>query len=138
VRLSVSRFTFEEHGGIVYFVDAEGRPLEQLEHDMKLWWPHIEALRASLIAYRLTFEKRYRDWFVRLHEWTFGHFPDPDFGEWFGYLHYDRTVANQAKGGLWKGAFHLGRGMLDRWRLVEELQGSSQAEKSSRPVVGGR
>jgi N-acylglucosamine 2-epimerase len=134
---SLERGWDERHGGIVYFVDAEGRPPEQLEHDMKLWWPHIEALRASLIAYRLTFEKRYRDWFVRLHDWTFGHFPDPDFGEWFGYLHYDGTVALQAKGGLWKGAFHLGRGLLDCWRLLEELHGLTQAEEDIRPVAKG-
>jgi N-acylglucosamine 2-epimerase len=117
------------HGGIVYFTDAQGRPPEQLEHDMKLWWPHVEALRAALLAYRLTFEKRYRDWFLKLHEWTFAHFPDPEFGEWFGYLHYDGTVALPQKGGLWKGAFHVGRGLLDCWRLLEELQQLSEAEE---------
>lgn len=119
----------EVHGGINYFVDAEGRPPEQLEHDMKLWWPHIEAVRACLLAYRLTFEKRYRDWFVRLHDWSFGHFPDPQYGEWFGYLHYDGTVALKLKGNLWKGAYHLGRCLLDCWRLCEELQRLSEAEQ---------
>ena len=30
-------------------------------------------------------------------------------GEWYGYLHYDNTVANQLKGNLFKGPFHLPR-----------------------------
>ncbi|MCK4374469.1 MAG: AGE family epimerase/isomerase [Candidatus Brocadiae bacterium] len=118
---SLERGWDEEHGGIAYFVDAEGKPPEQLEHDMKLWWPHTEALYATLLAYRLTCEKRYRDWFVRLHDWSFEHFADPQFGEWFGYLHYDGTVSLRLKGGTWKGAFHLARSLLNSWRLLEEL-----------------
>ncbi|KPK61747.1 MAG: hypothetical protein AMK73_07875, partial [Planctomycetes bacterium SM23_32] len=116
-----------EHGGLFYFVDAEGRPPEQLEHDMKLWWVHAEALHATLLAYRLMFEKRHRDWFVRLHDWSFAHFPDREFGEWFGYLHYDGTPALLLKGGMWKGAYHLGRSLLAcRW-LCEELADLAEA-----------
>lgn len=29
----------KEYGGLLYFVDALGRPPEAYEHDMKLWWP---------------------------------------------------------------------------------------------------
>ncbi|MHB1452648.1 MAG: AGE family epimerase/isomerase [Saccharofermentanales bacterium] len=30
----------KEYGGFLYFVDISGRPCEQLEWDMKLWWVH--------------------------------------------------------------------------------------------------
>jgi N-acylglucosamine 2-epimerase len=125
---SLERGWDAEHGGLFYFVDAEGRPSEQLEHDMKLWWVHVEALSATLLACRLMSEKRHRDWFVRLHDWTFGHFPDAEFGEWFGYLHYDGTVALPLKGGLWKGAYHLGRSLLTCAELCDELDGLAETE----------
>jgi len=50
---------------------------------MKLWWPHTEALYALLLAYSLTQDKKYWDWYTKIHDWTFQHFPDPQYGEWF-------------------------------------------------------
>lgn len=41
----------KDFGGVVYFRDCDGRPCEQLEHDMKLWWVHNEILIATLMAY---------------------------------------------------------------------------------------
>ncbi len=112
----------EEHGGIVYFRDVKNLPCPQYEHDMKLWWPHNEAIYATLLAHHLTGEARYEDWHRRLHDWSFGHFADHAHGEWFGYLHRDGTVANRLKGNLWKGPFHLPRMLLYCWKLLEEMQ----------------
>ncbi len=111
----------DEHGGLLYFVDVEGRPPVQLEHDLKLWWPHNEALIATLLAWRMTGADRYAAWFQRLHEWSFGHFADGEFGEWFGYLHRDGRVSTPLKGGLWKGPFHLPRALLLCAELLREL-----------------
>ena len=44
----------EKYEGLLYFVDIEGKPTEQLEWDMKLWWPHTEALYASALAWKIT------------------------------------------------------------------------------------
>ena len=111
-----------EFGGILYFVDVEGKPPEPYEHDMKLWWPHTEALYALLLAHHLTGEARFEGWYDRVHEWTFGHFPDPEYGEWIGYLHRDGTVSSPVKGNMWKGPFHLPRMQLNVWKLLEEMQ----------------
>ena len=46
---SLERGWDPEYGGILYFVDVEGKPPEPYEHDMKLWWPHTEALYALLL-----------------------------------------------------------------------------------------
>ena len=102
----------KEHGGILYFVDIENKPPEQLEWDMKLWWPHTEALYATLLAHRISGDKRYEDWFDKLHEYSFSHFADNKYGEWYGYLHRDGTVSNTLKGSMWKGPFHLPRALL--------------------------
>lgn len=45
-----------EHGGILYFLDVEGHSPVQLEWNMKLWWPHCEALIAFAYAFRVTKE----------------------------------------------------------------------------------
>lgn len=111
----------DRYGGILYFVDIDGKPPEQYEHDMKLWWVHCEALYANLLAYHLTGTKCNWDNFERIDAYAFAHFPDPQHGEWFGYLHRDGTLANTVKGSKWKAPFHLPRMLLNVWRLAEEM-----------------
>jgi len=110
-----------QYGGILYFVDVEGRPPEQLEHDMKLWWPHAEALYATLLAHHLTGEQKWLDWFERVHAYTFGHFPDPEYGEWFGYLHRDGSVSLPLKGNMFKGPFHISRMLWLSLALLDKM-----------------
>jgi N-acylglucosamine 2-epimerase len=77
----------EKYGGILYFVDIEGKQPVQYEWDMKLFWPHTEAIYATLLAFSLTGEKKYEAWFEKVLNWTMKHFPDKKYGEWIGYLH---------------------------------------------------
>ena len=111
------------YGGLYYFVDVMGKPPTQLEWDMKLWWPHTEALYALLLAHHLTGDEKYLIWYEKFHEWTFNHFPDPEYGEWFGYLHRDGTVSTPLKGAMWKGPFHIPRALLQSLKLLEEMVG---------------
>lgn len=111
----------ETYGGIVSFRDCHGLQPCQIEWDMKYWWPHNEALYATLLAAFMTEEGRYFSWFEKIHSWTDAHFPDREQGEWFGYLHYDATVANTFKGNHWKSFFHLPRQQLYTWKLLEEM-----------------
>ena len=120
---SLERGWDKEHGGLLYFIDIEGKPTEQLEWDMKLWWPHTEALYALLLAYRITGDARYSEWYERVHAWSFSHFPDPEHGEWFGYLHRDGSLALRLKGSQWKGPFHLPRALLYGLKVLGELKG---------------
>ncbi len=119
---SLERGWDRDYGGLFYFVDVEGKPPTQLEWDMKLWWPHTEALYALLLAHHLTHEQRYSDWFEKVHAWSFDHFADADYGEWYGYLRRDGSVSTPLKGGMWKGFFHLPRALWLCWRLLERMQ----------------
>jgi N-acylglucosamine 2-epimerase len=78
---------------------------------MKFWWPHDEALIATLMAWRMTGDAKYFNWHEQLRGWAFEKFADPDHGEWFGYLHRDGTPANTLKGSLWKSFFHHPRAL---------------------------
>jgi N-acylglucosamine 2-epimerase len=111
----------EQYGGILYFKDCKGYPSPKYEHDMKLWWPHNEAIYATLLAYHLTGNQRYIDWHAKLHDWSYAHFPDREHGEWYGYLHRDGSVSSTLKGNMWKGPFHLPRMQLYCWKLLEQL-----------------
>ncbi len=109
----------EEYGGLLYFTDVKGLPVQEYWHDMKFWWPHNEAIIATLYAYRLTGEEKYRAWHHAVHDWSYRHFPDPEHGEWYGYLHRDGRISVPLKGNLWKGPFHLPRMQLRCWKLLE-------------------
>jgi len=95
-----------EFGGLLYFCDVYGKPVQEYWHDMKFWWPPDEAIIATLLAYRLTGDAKYARWHQLVHDWAHQHFADPEFGEWFGYLHRDGRRSVTLKGNLWKSYFH--------------------------------
>lgn len=111
----------KEHGGIFYFMDRLGHPLQQLEWDQKLWWVHIETLITMLKGYQLTGKKECLEWFERVHEYTWSHFADSEYPEWFGYLNRRGEVLLTLKGGKWKGCFHVPRGLFQCWQILEDL-----------------
>lgn len=134
--LDIFDFAFErgwdrEYGGMLYFVDLDNRPCEQLEWDMKLWWVHNEVLIASLAAYALTENEKYWERFVTVHNYAFSHFPDKEHGEWYGYLHRDGTVSHTQKGSLWKGPYHLPRCLM----LCDELLGKIADGEQVNPLL---
>ena len=109
-----------EHGGLLYFTDLHHLPVQEYWHDMKFWWPHNEAIIATLLAWKLTGETRFAENHRLVHDWSFAHFPDPEHGEWFGYLHRDGRVSQRAKGNMFKGPFHLPRMLWLCGTLLEE------------------
>ncbi len=112
VVLNTLEFAWDaEYGGIYYFLDARNNPLLQLEWDRKLWWVHLEALVALAIGYALTGRPQAAEWFEKVHDYTWTHFPDPDYGEWFGYLNRRGERLLDLKGGKWKGCFHVPRAL---------------------------
>lgn len=99
----------KEYGGMLYFRDVKGLPVQEYWHDMKFWWPQNETIIATLLAYALTGDAKYARWHQLAHDWAYAHFPDGDYGEWYGYLHRDGRISVPLKGNLWKGPFHLPR-----------------------------
>lgn len=122
VVLNILRFAWDEkYGGLYYFMDADGHPPQQLEWDQKLWWVHVETLVALAMGYRLTRRTDCWDWYRRLHEYTWAHFADREYGEWFGYLNRQGEVLLDLKGGKWKGCFHVPRALWICWQQFEAL-----------------
>ena len=111
----------ETFDGIFYFKDVKGCPLQQLEWDQKLWWVHIETMIALAKGYLHTGDGRCAAWFQKVHDYTWTHFPDAQYGEWFGYLNRRGEVLLPLKGGKWKGCFHVPRGLFQLWKTMEAI-----------------
>lgn len=112
-----------QEGGMLYFRDARGLPCSEYWHDMKFWWPQNETIIATLLAHLLTGDDKYARWHQAAHEWAYAHFPDPEHGEWYGYLHRDGSVSTPLKGSMWKGFFHLPRMQWYCWQRLDEALG---------------
>ncbi|MEY3874560.1 MAG: hypothetical protein RL363_1281 [Bacteroidota bacterium] len=109
----------KEFGGILYFRDVYNKPVQEYWQDMKFWWPHNEVIIATLLAYLMTGEEKYASWHNQVHEYAYKHFHDKENKEWYGYLHRDGTIAQTAKGNLFKGPFHLPR---QEWYCAQILK----------------
>ncbi len=111
----------KQYGGIFYFMDRLGRPLQQLEWDQKLWWVHIETLITMIKGYELTGNAECLEWFERVHDYVWSHFMDPEYPEWYGYLNRRGEVLLTLKGGKWKGCFHVPRGLMQVYQSLERI-----------------
>lgn len=114
----------KEYGGLINFRDCKGLPVQDYSQDMKFWWPQTEAIIATLYAYETTGEERFLHMHQQISDWTYAHFPDAEYGEWYGYLHRDGTVAQPAKGNIFKGPFHIPRMMIKGFMLCRDMMQS--------------
>lgn len=111
----------KEFGGIINFKDCMNLPPQDYAQDMKFWWPQTEAIIATLYAYEATGDSKYLDMHKQISDYTYAHFPDKEYGEWYGYLRRDGSVAQPAKGNLFKGPFHIPRMMIKSYDLCNEI-----------------
>ena len=113
-----------EYGGILYFMDCLGNPPEAYEHDMKLWWPHNEALIASMMIYRDTGKEEYLEKFYQILDYCKTYFADQPNGEWYGYLRRDGKPTQPAcKGSTFKGPFHVPRCLIMVDQMIGQILG---------------
>ena len=123
ISLSVIDYGWDkEYGGIFYFMDRKGYPTQELEWDQKLWWVHIESAIAMAKGYQLTGDGRCLEWFVKLHNYLWTYFKDPEYPEWFGYLNRRGEVLLPLKGGKWKGCFHVPRGLYQLHTILKSIK----------------
>lgn len=108
-----------QYGGIINFRDCKGFPAQDYSQDMKFWWPQTEAIIATLYAYEATGDTKYLEMHQLANDWAYEFLPDPVYGEWFGYLHRDGSVAQSAKGNLFKGPFHIPRMMAKSSQIID-------------------
>ena len=122
ISLSVIEYGWDrQYGGIFYFMDRKGFPTQELEWDQKLWWVHLESAIAMIKGYQLTGNEKALEWFLKLDDYLWTHFKDPEYPEWYGYLNRRGEVLLPLKGGKWKGCFHVPRGLYQIGTILQEI-----------------
>ena len=108
------------HGGLLQALDATGSPWES-KWDLKIWWPHTEALYALLLAHSISREPWCMEWFQRIHDYAFGHFPVPTHGEWIQNLDRQGRKITTTVALPVKDPFHLARALILSVGVLESL-----------------
>jgi len=127
VRAHVEAAWDDECGGLFGSIDVEtGAPFSP--DARKNMWPHTEALYALLLAYELSGDETFWDWFVRVDEYAFGHFPDAEHGEWTQKLdRLGRPITDVVALPV-KDPFHLPRALIWCIDVLERLIASRAKE----------
>lgn len=139
--MAVAKKAFEigwdpQYGGLLRYVDREGgaprgeamtgdRRFEQLvadTWDMKLWWPHSEAVYTMLLCSALSDDDAYEDMYRQLKDYTFRVFPNPDpaVGEWVQIRDRQGEPANTVVALPVKDPYHITRNLLLSIELLGE------------------
>jgi N-acylglucosamine 2-epimerase len=114
----------QEYGGIVRAIDPEGMPPWNALTDGKIWWVHSETLYALLLAYSISREPWCLEWFQRVHDYSFSHFPVPQFGEWIQNLDRQGNPTKAIAALPVKDPFHLARALIYSIGVLEQLSRS--------------
>ena len=116
----------EEFGGMFLAVDADGREEVGWAHARKkFWWPHTEALYATLLAYEFTREPWCLQWHERVREYAYDHFPVADHGEWRQKLDRQGNTITETLILPVKDPFHLPRALIYCIDVLERLVASA-------------
>ncbi len=119
----------DQYGGILLARDRTGGEPWWPFAESKLWWPHTEALYALLLAYEQSGGQWALDWYTRVHDYAFDHYPVPIYGEWTQKLNrqgkkFTETVALPVKD-----PFHLPRSLISCISVLERLTAEAEIEE---------
>ena len=115
-----------EFGGILLSRDAAGGDPWWPFADAKLWWPHTEALYALLLAYEQSREKWALDWFEKVHDYAFSHYPVAEYGEWTQKLDRQGRPFTQTVALPVKDPFHLPRALINVIQVLQRLAAGAE------------
>jgi N-acylglucosamine 2-epimerase len=118
-----------EYGGILHARDASGGTPWWRFADAKLWWPQTETLYATLLAYEISRQVWFLEWFERMHNYAFDHYPVPGYGEWTQKLDRQGHKLTDTVALPVKDPFHLPRALVYCIQVLERLAQEAQAEE---------
>jgi len=91
--------------------------------ETKLWWPHTEALYAVLLAHEISGDDGFLEWFRKVDEYSFSHYPVAEHGEWRQKLGRDGQPITDVVALPVKDPFHLPRALIWCIDVLERLCG---------------
>ena len=115
-----------EYGGLFLSRDIEGNTPYLPYSEMKVWWPHTEAMYGTLLAFHLTGRMEFLDWFEKVSHWAWEHFP-VSTGEWRQRLTRDGKPSAEIVALPVKDPFHLPRAAILILQLLEKMEKDTAA-----------
>lgn len=121
----------KEYGGLYPYINLDNEKVEFFEMEKKVWWPQTEALYASLLAYAITNDSKYEEWYNKIHSYFMTYFINDDFSDCYESLHRKGEAPTKFMGDMWKGPFHYPRALyLCINRLDEMINGMELYENN--------
>ena len=114
---------WDQHfGGLVLATHLGGGKPQWHNPLGKIWWPNTESLQALLMTYAHTREKWAKDWYWKIHDYSFTHFPNWDSGDWFHNLDREGKPTTPYLQTLpVKDPFHLPRALIYSIKILDQL-----------------
>jgi N-acylglucosamine 2-epimerase len=124
IRWALEKGWDEEYGGVYLGIDIEGRqPPYWKNAEKKIWWVFSEALYALLLGYEQVKQPWCLQWYARIHDWAFSHFPDKEHGEWTQRLDRRGNKISDVIALPVKDPFHLPRALIMCIDVLRRLAG---------------
>ncbi len=112
----------QQFGGLVLAAHLGGGKPQWHNPLGKIWWPHTESLQALLMTYAHTREKWAEDWYWKIHDYSFTHFPNWDSGDWFHNLDREgKPTIPYLQTLPVKDPFHLPRALIYSIKILDQL-----------------
>lgn len=129
-----------EYGGLFRYVDRDGgepkgsrsghgyETLVSETWDMKIWWPHSEALYSLLFAYDCTQDDQFMAYYEQMHQYVFETFPNSNkqIGEWIQIRNRQGEPIQKLVALPLKDPYHILRNII----LIIELLNRNKEEKN--------
>ena len=126
IRWGLEKGWDSEYGGIFLGIDIDGKdPPYWKNAEKKIWWVFSESLYSLLLAYEQSREDWCLDWYRKVHEWTFSHFPDTENGEWSQKLDRRGEKTDEIIALPVKDPFHLPRALIMCIDVLKRLSGGA-------------
>ncbi len=109
-----------EYGGLVLNSNTAGNRRAYVNGEMKIWWPHTEALYATALLFHATRDERFAKWYERIQAYCKSHFELPN-GEWRQRLNRDGSPSDTLVALPVKDPFHLPRALLHQATLKAQF-----------------
>jgi N-acylglucosamine 2-epimerase len=112
IRWSLEKGWDRQCGGIYLAIDLGGAVPYWPFADYKPWWPAVEAMYAVLLAYAESKAPWCLDWYQRVHNYAFAHYPVRPNGEWRNRLNRLGEPVQEVLALPVKDPFHLPRALI--------------------------
>lgn len=128
IRWSMEAGWDNDFDGLFFALDAEGSFWEK-KWDTKIWWVHSEAIYALLLAYSICGEQWCLDWYEKVHNYTFSHYPVPVYGEWYQRLDRRGNHIGNISDLPVKDPYHVARAFINCIFCLEKITTMSNSDR---------